>query len=181
MLTIDGLRKLDGQVMYNPLGVIKYRFRGDQTYHFYSEMAPPLHEYNIHNHRYSFTSTVKKGGLKNFIYEVEPTDEYTDYQATKCRCILGEDFIDVEENVNYYEVANFTTSVNESYSLDFRTLHTIELLAPKVVTFVQRSPKGKEDIFAHFVTNKLEPQLDPLDHTKSEKECWEIIEYTLAD
>lgn len=177
MITVDELRKLDGQIFYNPLGVIKYRFRGDFTYHFYSDLTKPLNDYNVHTHRYSFTSTVKRGELKNIIYNIEPQDE-SNFTVYKCLCRVGDELLPVRP-VSVSEAVTFTTKEEQSYDMDYHTFHTIELLTPSVVTLIRRSTK--QDQFAQFIVNTNEEYIPyENEHIKSEKECWELVEYTLS-
>ena len=179
MLTIDGLRKLGGSPHYMGLGVVKYFFRDDRAYHFYSELAPAIVD-DIHEHRFSFTSKVVKGELKNYIYDVDGQDPNSTLQVERGECKAGAERNIEVPNANIIELCTFTTLAGQSYHISYNTLHRIECVTPKVITlldkelpFVQTNPR--------FVTDTAYPSVCAFSQPKTEAECWEIIDFTLKD
>lgn len=179
MITIDHLRALKGKPHYMGLGCVKYVFRGgSQAYHFYCDKAEILVE-DIHEHRFGFTSTVKKGTLKNYIYEVHGTDPESTLQVERGECKPGAERIVEVANANVVEVCTFVTDPGQSYTLHQTTLHRIECITPKVVTLINR--KELVEPMPRFITDAANPSVCAFSKPKSEKECWEIMEYTLDD
>ncbi len=179
MLTVDGLRKLDGKVSYMGLGVIKYKFRNNRAYHFYSEMAPAIVE-DIHEHRFNFTSKVVKGALKNYIYDVQGQDKNSTLQVERGECTANAERTTEVPNANIVELCNFVTEEGQSYYIHYTTLHRIECLTPKVITLLDKElPNVQEN--PRFVIDTNNPSVCAFSQPKSEQECWEIIEYTLND
>lgn len=180
MITIDELRKLNGQAHYMGLGVIKYNFGDDwSAYHFYSDQIPILVD-DIHDHRYSFTSTIKKGILKTYIYDIHPVDQYTDHKFVGRLCSPESQPEVIHENINLIETANFTTIEGNSYSIDYRTLHRVELVTKHVITYIHdKSPM--EQKMPHFITDKRNEEVCAFSHRMNKKQCWDLIEYILED
>ncbi len=179
MITIDQLRALDGRPHYMGLGCVKYVFRGgSQAYHFYCDKAEILVE-DIHEHRFGFTSTVKKGTLKNYIYEVHGTDPESTLQVERGECTAGAERIVEVANANVVEICTFITEPGQSYTLQQTTLHRIECISPKVVTLINRQPMVEQT--PRFITDAANPSVCAFSKPKSVDQCWEIIEYTLND
>lgn len=183
MITIDELRKLDGKITYTPLGVIRYVFRESYMYHFYSDQAPIVLVDNMHTHPHSFKSTVMKGGIQNHIYHYEKSMEETEYNL-RSRPYPGRGKATVkieEDNVDFNEVLTFDTNVGDSYNIDHTTMHRVKLLTPKVVTLLKCSPSiGAESNVFFIMKKETDYTADQWVGLKTEKECWEAVEYTLA-
>ena len=178
-ITIDQLRRLNGKPHYMGLGVIKYVFRNTRSYNFYSEKSAFLVN-DIHEHRFSFTSKVIKGELKNYIYEVFGADPTSTLQVERGECKpYAERWVEVY-NANVVELCNFTTKEGQSYRINFRTLHRVECVTPKVITLLNKKlPFDQQQ--PRFITDSTQPSVCAFSEPKSEDECWEIIEYTLSD
>jgi len=179
MITIDELRKLGGLAKYNGTGVVKLHVGGSQIYRFYSDMAVTVTE-GIHEHRCNFTSTVLKGVLKNHIYDVSGQDPDSTLQIVRSECKPNAEKIIEVPNATIAEQCNFTTLAGQSYYLAYNTLHHIERVTPKVITVMKKEPNIQEA--ARIVMDaSITDYVCPISVKKSEKECWEIIEYTLND
>lgn len=179
MITIDELRKLGGLAKYNGTGVVKLHVGRTQIYRFYSDMATTVSE-DIHEHRCNFTSTVLKGVLKNYIYDVAGQDPASILEIVRSKCEANAEKIIEVPNAVLIEQCNFTTMPGESYYLAYNVLHQIERVTPKVVTLMQKEPNVQEAARIVMDTSITE-YVCPISVKKSEKECWEIIEYTLND
>jgi len=179
MITVDELRALDGHAQYMGLGVIKYAFRKNRAYHFYSNKILSIVD-DIHEHKFGFTSTVIKGELKNYIYEIDGTDPNSTLQVERGVC--GRDTIRtlVQSNINLVESCTFTTRPGQSYHIEYTTLHKIECLTPKVITLLTKElPLSQLD--PQFITDATKQAVCAFSQPKSDAECWELIEYTLSD
>lgn len=179
MITIDELRKLGGQPHYMGLGVIKYAFRGNRAYHFWSDLAPAIVE-DIHEHRFGFTSKIVKGELKNYIYNVDGQDPNSTLQVERGECFPGAERIIEVPNANVVEMCTFTTVAGKSYKITYDTLHRVELITPKVITLLDKEvPAVQEN--PRFITDTSCPSVCAFSQPRTQEECWEVIRYTLED
>lgn len=177
-LTVDKLRKLGGYPHYLGLGVIKCRLKDDLSYHFYSERSPAIVD-NIHEHRFGFTSTVLKGRLKNIIYDVDGSNPESTLQVERGECRPGVERVIEVENAKIIELCSFITPPGESYHIESYTLHRIQWLTDKGITFLEKEPVVRID--PRFVEDISKPRVCAMSQPKSKEECWEIIEFTLQD
>jgi hypothetical protein len=180
MLNIDELRKIAvRKVVYHPLGAIRLTFgkNFENVYHFYSDKTPMLSADNIHTHPYSFKSTIIKGGVRNHVYHWEESNEPTKHCMMRKECRAGETWNFEHSNVTYNKVLTFDTYENNSYTIDYTVMHKIELLAPKVISLLEKSAVMQEPTFI-LPQDKLYTEEELFD-LKPEDECWEIIKYTL--
>ena len=179
MITIDQLRALNGRPHYMGLGVVKYPFRKNQSYHFYSDKAKVLVE-DIHEHRFSFTSNVIKGKLKNYIYDICGANPASTLRVERGECAPDVKRDIIASNINLIELCTFVTEPGQEYHIHYTTLHRIECLTTKVITLL-----NKELPFAQttprFITDTANPSVCAFSQPKPTSECWEIIEYTLND
>jgi len=179
MIGIDELRKIHKRIVYHPLGAIRVTFGEDNenVYHFYSDKTPMLNTENIHNHPYSFKSTILRGCLRNIIYDYTVTDEAADHRMFTRGCWKGAPLTVVHDNVEVTKTLTFETNENDSYYIHCSVLHKIESVTPKLITLLEKGPVEHEPSFIwHQGVGFTEGQQFGL---KSEKECWEIVEYTL--
>lgn len=183
MITIDELRKLNGRISYTPVGVVRLVFREKYMYHFFSDQAPPVLIDNIHTHPHSFKSIIKKGGIRNHVYRYEKSEDETEYNlASRLYPGRAKATLKIEENnINFNKVLTFDTLEGGSYNINHTTMHEIELLAPKVVTLLNCSPYiGAMSKVLFIMKKDTVYTKEQLFNLKTEKECWEIVEYTLA-
>lgn len=180
MLTIDGLKKLNGQIVYHPLGAIRLIFsRGGKklVYHFYSDQSPMQDPTNLHNHPYTFTSKIFKGTLRNFIYDVSESETETKHKMIQRECCENSPTPIIHENVERVNTLTFDVSEGQSYNIHHSVIHRIELVTPKVISLLE---KGPTVIKPYFVLEQhIEHKDGELFNLKPESECWEIIKYTL--
>ena len=179
MLTIDELRKLNGKAVYHPLGAIRLHVDKLTVWHFYSDQSPMMSDENIHTHPYSFKSTIYKGGIRNIVYHYEQTEENTKCRLLERACKEGACQHDLYDNVNYYEALTFDTFAGESYNIHHSVMHKIEVLTPKAISLLNKKPIEADALF--ILDKDVTFDDDEFFNQKSEKECWEIIEYTLAE
>jgi hypothetical protein len=196
MITIDELRKLAEQnntePAWNGLGVIKLRFApenstsGDKSlaYHFYSDRTEANY-HPIHDHVFSFSSTVLKGTLESMFYDFEVTDQETDYSL---RSSTYGDFKneEIHANIELFEAYKFNTHAGHEYWLDYRALHRVHPVTPNVITLINKinrpdlSVKWEQDRF-NYIQDKRVPYVNTQFEQMPADECWDIIEEILAN
>jgi hypothetical protein len=194
MQTIDEFRKQaksKGVVpVYNGLGMVRLKI-GNQGFLFYSDRAPAINM-TIHTHRYDFTSTVLKGAIRNYLYVPKLVGHETNYKLTWKDMVekVDTEGNTINENVEPLNVCTFNTVAGESYFLQRNVYHHVESVTPKLITRMDVVPPTKEELAsrdtywpqkAYFIIDKTIPYVGVYSQPKSEKECWEIIEYTLND
>ena len=180
MLTIDELRKLNGKVVCHPLGAIRLLFNGNGknfVYHFYSDQSPMQDPTNFHNHPYTFTSTVFKGTLRNYIYDITESETKTDRKMIQRECCEGSETPTIYENVDYVNTLTFDVSEGQSYEIHHSVINKLEIVTPKAISLLDKGPTVNMPYFV--LEQHIEQKDEELFNLKSESECWEIIEYTL--
>ena len=151
------------------------------AYRFYSEIAHPRTNDQVHTHTYDFRSKTIKGTLRNIIYDVIPTDEPSDFYLTEgiCRSNEFENHITVNQNVIVTEKEQFTTSVGEEYVLENHVFHRIRFDTPSVITLLQPivadMSKRQEKGCCQYVIDRNIGPVDPWGIELTVQECWEII------
>jgi len=179
MITIDELRNASRKVSYGGIGVVRLELSLERMYRFYSDMTPDMTA-GIHDHLYSFKSTVVKGALKNYVYSIAGQNPDSTLQVVRCKWKENADTTVEVSNAIITERCHFTTIVGQSYYLEHSTLHQIERVTPKIITLMERGQHIRNTgrvVLDASVTDHLSAMIVD----KSEKECWEIIEYTLSD
>ena len=183
MITIDELRK---NATHKPgrsgTGYIKLKANIDGkycAYRFYNNEFYPRSLDQIHTHGSTFHSITLKGTLRNIIYEIEPTDESTQYYQTQgaCASVAFKDHKLIHENVTANITNEFTTSENEDYTLESHIFHRIAFDTPAVITLI--TPIKRAAIEPYYIINREVGNLDPWDHNLSANYCWEVIRYCL--
>ena len=183
MITIDQLRTLAKEYSttpnYNGLGMVRLPLHNN-AYLFYSEKTPAIN-HTIHDHRYSFWSTVIKGVLRNIIYEYDVVEHETDYMLTYKDLVKKKEYVGeiIHPNVEIHKTCIFDTIQDEQYFIHNRVLHGVEPMENKVITYMQKDSEWS--VTANFLVDKTIPYVGVYSQPKSESECWEIIEYTLND
>jgi len=179
MISIDELRALNGKVSYHAMGVVKLRVNFDEFWHFYSDRTP-IPKGNTHSHPYAYESKILFGGVRHYICDVVSTTKETqhNYQARIGR--VGTPLTVIHDNINIIESATFDTYKNDTYYINHSTLHKIEPLTRKCVTYLKAEP-WQDKLYFVVDKNKTHTRKEVLTQRASRDECWEIIEYTLDD
>ncbi len=103
---------------------------------------------DIHDHRGNLNSTILKGGMRNHVYELITSAFETSYCSYRGRCVsacsAGRDFCCnfemIDENVELNEVMFFDSYQGDTYYLDWRKFHWVELLTANVISHVEFGP-----------------------------------------
>lgn len=186
MITIDEIRDLakrhNSIPRYNGLGMIRLHLP-DEAYMFYSLYRTKPFNHTIHDHRYSFTSQVLKGKLRNKLYAFSEVDYETDYLVTY-KNMVGR--IDYEtygktmcENVELHQTCSFETREGQSYHLDRSAFHSASAITGKVITCMSRPSDPPWEAMSRFIIDKKKPYESVYSRPMTEKECWEIIDDTI--
>ena len=179
MISIDELRKLDGRVTYNALGVVKLRANFNEYWHFYSDKTP-IPEGNIHSHPYEYESRILFGGIQHKIYEVVPTTQESQYNYRGRFGRAGTPQHIIHDNIDIIESATFDTYKNDTYYINHSTLHRVESLTPKCVTYFKAGP-WQEKLYFVVDKDRVYTRKEVLTQKATPDECWEIIEDILND
>ena len=191
MITIDSLRKIareqNAQPTYHSLGLVRLKYSStgkhthpserDRTYHFYADATAPIYD-PIHDHMFSFTSTVLKGTLRSFIYEYDVADYETDYSLCQRTYEDRDNEIVIHQNIEKRESCKFDTPAGSQYSIHYRTLHHVIPVTDVVITYLEKGPTLQSE-FNYIQDQKVDFSILQND-TKSVKECWDIIEHVLS-
>jgi len=180
MITIDELRKLGGIPQPEGTGVIKYRV-GNRAWHFYDGRIHQVKNTGIHEHFNDFTSQVLKGELKNYIYAVDSADSNSTLQLIYKQSKLNAEYVVKQNNIKLIEMCTFSTVVGESYYLQRTALHKIEMLAPKVVTFLTGDQWQENQSLRYVVDTAIPQPARSKNKPLPLSERWEIIEDILND
>ena len=66
----------------------------------------------------------------------------------------------------------------ESYNINHSVMHKVETIGRKVISLLEKQPVAADALF--ILDKNIVWKDEELFNLKSEKECWEIIEYTLS-
>jgi hypothetical protein len=181
MVSIDELRAINGTVSYHPMGVVKLRKNYDEYWHFYSDKTPVALDTNIHSHPYSYESTILFGGLRHHIHDVVPTEEerQNSYQGRFKRSNKTPLTV-IHENVDVITSTTFDTYKDDTYYIKHSTLHKIDVITPKCVTYLKAEP-WQSNLFFVVAKDWNMTREQILTQKATAAECWEIIKYTLDD
>ena len=190
MISIDELQKMAAEQdivpTYFGLGIIRLKFSLDgqgwskrpYAYHFYSSETAPIPFSPVHDHFFTFTSTVLKGALQSQIYGYDVVDEKTDYALCSRKYSDKDTEIILQPNINPYKQCVFETKENEQYTLDYRSLHHVEPMTDVVVTLLEKEEFSQFSF--NYIQDKRIEYTDPHISPKSPEECWDIINRILA-
>ena len=181
MITIDYLRKLNGKPKQAGIGVIKFRV-GNRAWHFYDGRIHRIINIGIHEHFNDFTSQVIKGELKNHIYTVNGTDPDSTLQLIRQQSKINAEYVVEQDNIKLIEACSFSTATGRSYYLQRTALHKVEMLAPKVITFLKsEGPWFEKRTLRYVIDTRIPPPDLSKNKRRSLSELWEIIEDILND
>jgi hypothetical protein len=173
---VDFLREHHTTIHFFGLGFVQVKMDDDSRYHFYHPSLPAFTE-NPHNHRYHFTSTVLRGGLRNHIWKVVVHSTEGDVPAViryescdpKIMAPRGD-----SPPVRALKVSTFDTFAGSSYYMDENTFHQVERLGSgPCVTHLVRGPKV--DPLARVVCLEGKDDICPFSRNLSDDDLWTIV------
>jgi len=178
MITIDELRGLEGRIKVAGQGAIKYHV-GDESYHFYDGTTHEVRNTGIHQHYGGFKSHILKGELKNYIYTIDGTDPDSTLQLIRKKDKTDTQYALEQDTVNLITACSFSTRAGESYYIHYQTYHSIEMMAPKVVTHIRRIFPNMQPTIGYITDTTMPTAYENTRMTENEK--WEIVEDILND
>lgn len=176
-LDCDTLKSL-GTPAYFGLGFIQLKINEHQRIHFWVPEWPtiPGADNELHDHRYTLTSTILKGEIHNQIFAPVPTQDPThELIEVSCKPNSSEDPKILECVVPVF-LASFVSKAGETYTLSPEAFHMAHTVGP-TVTFVERGNVIKE--MARVIRPINSAFVCPFSIHYSEQQCWEKIEEIL--
>lgn len=173
-LDLDTLKSL-GTPAYFGLGFIQLKINEHQRVHFWVPQWPtiPGADNELHDHRYTLTSTILKGEIHNHIYapmaSSNPTHELIE---VSCKPNSTQE-PQVIERVTPLFITSFVSKAGDTYTLSPDAFHTAHTIGP-TVTFVQRGDVIKNT--ARVIRPLNSAFVCPFSIQYSEQQCWEKIE-----
>lgn len=175
-MNIKSLKEI-GNPHYFGLGFIQLKINVEERLHFYHpEIMPILDQEEIHDHRYSFESTVIKGSLKNELFIFDKIEnEKAKYGLFEVSCKKEDAGHEPRflSGVKPIEITTFTCGHDQKYSLSHRAFHRIEYFEP-TITHLKRGNIIKD--YANVIKEKDAPAVCPFSKVMTQDELWEIIE-----
>lgn len=168
-IDLDLLRSNHQRVYYFGLGFIQLKINEVERLHFYSPELPVITE-DIHDHRYSFTSKVLKGILKNKRWWVGIGDShvlrYENCSPNKVSlpeeyCVAGFEATEVSE----------AGTPKDTYTMELDEFHQVEAVG--AVTYLRRGLVEKA--LASIVTEKGKASVCPFSKKIPEDELWKMM------
>lgn len=176
MLNIDWLKSNHKLIHYFGLGFIQVKISDSTRFHFYTKELPAIvGDEEIHDHRYSFSSHVLRGGLHHSIYTLTESDS-GDHLLEQESCQVNDldhKFADPKKcNVklisnNYYVAGSY-------YYLDHETLHQVK--SDYAVTYLMKKSTTYEKQFANVVRPIGAEKVCPFSQQISSDRLWQIVE-----
>lgn len=182
---IDGLRAKTNSIKYFGLGFIQLKIDDKVRYHFYTDKLPSIMpEEEVHNHRYSFNSTIMKGMLIQEIYSVEYDSNYTIDQ------FRGSDYYwthrDWQVSCDPNKKAERTYALccratllctqylkaGSNYFIDTEAFHKVKSKGD-AISLVTRGKVGKD--FANVIRLPDAKEVCPFSVEIPEQKLWEIV------
>lgn len=178
---IDWLKSVSTKIHFFGLGFIQVKQDERTRFHFYSKDLPAFVE-NPHDHRYFFTSEVKKGTLRNWIWKTHH----------HCGSLEGRAHMDVLQRpvscstdpverevanrgqgilVNAHRVSKFDVDEGASYFMDENTFHQVEVVKYPCITRVNRSLILKPLAKVILLREEACPFSQEIDETR----LWEVV------
>lgn len=158
---------------YFGLGFIQLKINPYQRYHFYhSNLSPILNiEEEVHNHRYSFDSTVLLGKITNKLYSFSP-DNQGEFILENESCNEAIKIDNVQPIRGFLDlVSTIEISAGETYHMDYSALHTVS--SSQCITRLERTDYQQQ--FAQVVRHGNATKICPFSSKLPEAQCWAII------
>lgn len=176
-LDLANLKTL-GTPAYFGLGFIQLKINEHQRIHFWVPEWPtiPGADNELHDHRYTLTSTILKGEIHNQIYAPFPSPHPThELIEVSCKPNSTQE-PQILDRVTPVFLTSFVSKVGDTYTLSPDAFHMAHTVGP-TVTFVQRGDVIKD--MARVIRPLDSAFVCPFSIRYSEQQCWEKIEEIL--
>jgi len=167
-----------GAPAYFGLGFIQLKINEHQRIHFWVPEWPtiPGADNELHDHRYTLTSTILKGEIHNHIYTPVSTEDPThELIEVSCKPNSSEE-PRVIDRVTPVFLTSFVSKTGDTYTLSPDAFHTAHTVGP-TVTFVERADVLKD--MARVIRPLDSAFVCPFSIKYSAQECWDKIEEIL--
>jgi hypothetical protein len=180
MLTIDFLKETGTKPYYFGLGFIQCKIDEQNRYHFWHpELTPTVPEEQIHDHRYTFTSTIIRGSIIHETYTYIPNPKGS-WEKLKVSCNPNDE-VDYDNPENYpircdiKLTGSYNLIQGSTYTFIEREFHKSR--ANLAITHLKREPTMHH--FAQVIKPISESLICPFEKKIPESELWEMIESIL--
>lgn len=163
-----------GTPAYFGLGFIQLKINDVQRIHFWVPEWPtiPGADNELHDHRYTLTSTIFKGEIHNQIFAPIPTQDPT-HELIEVSCKPNStEKPKIIERVTPVFITSFVSKVGDTYTLSPDAFHTAHSVG-STVTFVERGNVIKD--LARVIRPMNSAFVCPFSIQYSEQQCWEKI------
>lgn len=169
-IDVDWLRANHTMVHYFGLGFIQLKIDQYKRYHFYTDELPQIvGEEEIHNHRYSFQSTVMRGRLKQELFG-EITGDTHIMEDESCQEGVVSEKDPSRCGIFLSSVHTYIAGCN--YYINHTVFHRVK--AVNCVTYLQRGDYKKK--YAQVIRPVGAQKVCPFSYKVEDKKLWEIIE-----
>lgn len=183
LLDIDYLKNNNQRLYYFGLGFIQLVLNKYERIHFYNIALPVLND-EIHNHRYNFRSTILKGTLQHKKFRIINGDDYMLCNELCTKDIINKTSkLDIQIPVNVELIDMFTIyntpgakSMYDYYDMFFNEFHTVRAVG-NTITHIKRT-----DVItptAQVLYNKNKNSICPFSKTYTDDELWGFISDTI--
>lgn len=176
--------KMNSQITLHGLGFVQVQLQGNQRLHVWHPELPrrTCFEHSaIHDHRFSFRSTVLIGAQRNISYEVVGADdgEYIGYVHEGKRTPKGGRPWVADMRVDVAVESDHTIDAGESYLVSAYGFHRTEPCGNgKVATLMQKLWEGDQG--AHSLCRAgVRPDADFDRFQWSDQQLWEVVQEVL--
>ncbi len=170
--------KREGLPQWFGLGFIQVKTSNLTRYHFWHpDLMPDVHDEEIHDHRYRFTSHVLRGEISNEIFHAEPC-AHGDYQIEQVTCNEGEEAI-IGQRCLVRKLCSTNMRAGDVYTMEPDTLHRSTALQKSVTKLEREMPYAKQ--FATVIRKHDEERACPFRNTKPQRELWDYVYDCLTD
>lgn len=167
---IDWLKKNYQMVHYFGLGFIQLKLDATYRMHFYTPELPPIvPEEDIHNHRYSFSSSVLKGVFYQEIFELVEGDTHVCEEES---CSPDSPEHKSGRPCGIKSVSSHAYVLGSHYWVHHSTFHRVR--ATNCVTLLTRGVREKPH--AEVVRSPYAPKVCPFSQKVKEETLWEMME-----
>lgn len=174
MLKLEWLKENCEKIHWFGLGFIQIKIQEGLRYHFYTDKFPSVCKESIHTHRYTFTSEVIAGKLRQCIFsEVAGND----YKRVLHLCIKGQEPI----QAGLFSL-NLLTSVNlnkgSHYTIGKDTIHNVSSYGDCITkVWWEGSKQGDCLVYTPYGETDNDPFVDNI----LEEELWDEVERMLDE
>ena len=167
--TLEYLKKNNTLIHYFGLGFIQIKIGPCLRYHFYTKELPATVE-GVHNHRYSFNSTILKGQLNQYIYFPGPGSSHELFNVS---CNPDEPNPEGRELIDLGD-SRVTTILTKGsrYTLNHQVFHKVTADFDTITEINCGNPRKR---FAQVIEPVGKKRTCPFANPRKPDELWELV------